>query len=418
MFPPNRSQEDTTQPTAKAGTVAAPAVVVRAPHPSPVAAEPGGIKRWLRRFYWMDERMAVAVRHGFGPDSPGWNDFEPGLSALAAVEQLSELEEFEGGTLLLLRAAAALLGRARLARSGFEVAPAAASEAEAGQRELELGREAIRAAERLRESGAADDADAQLLDRSAVDLLLHTRRGGVVSLRESEWDQLTRLSSVSEWLAKLSDAERTLVAAALAANGGSYLAALSIDERRTAAHLLRVVTRALVAPLAADARLVPRVWLARWLRIGLSAAAVLAVLLAGFFRYVVASNLALHRPVTVSSSFSEWGASFDPKAVVDGDTSNIGFHTQRGGQQYVTIDLGVAHRIRRVVAYNRTDCCGEKAIPLRIEVSENGTAYREVALRSKPFDVWKATFSPVDARYVRLTSLSGDYFHLAEVEVY
>ena len=417
MFPPNRSQEDSTQPTAKAGTVAAPAVVVRAPHPSPVAAEPGGNKRWLRRFYWMDERMAVAVRHGFGPDCPGWNDFEPGLSALAAVEQLSELEEFEGGTLLLLRAAAALLGRARLARSGFEVAPAAASEGEAGQRELELGREAVRAAERLRESGAAD-AGAQLLDRSAVDLLLRTQCGGVVSLRESEWDQLTHLSSVSEWLGKLSDAERTLVAAALAANGGSYLAALSIDERRAAARVLRVVTRALLAPLAADARLVPRVWLARWLRIGLSAAAVLAVLLAGFFRYVVATNLALHRPVTVSSSYSEGGVPYDPKAVVDGNTSNIGFHTQRGGQQYVTIDLGTAHRIRTVVAYNRTDCCGEKAIPLRIEVSENGTAYREVALRSKPFDVWKATFSPVDARYVRLTSLSGDYFHLAEVEVY
>ena len=128
-------------------------------------------------------------------------------------------------------------------------------------------------------------------------------------------------------------------------------------------------------------------------------------------------NLALHRPVVMSSVYAG-DVGHDPSLLVDGDTSNLGFHTDRGGHQYVTIDLGTVQSVHKVVVYNRADCCADKAVPLRIEVSKDGKAFQRVAMRKTTFDVWKATFSAVDARYVRLTSLRGDYFHLAEVQVF
>ena len=84
----------------------------------------------------------------------------------------------------------------------------------------------------------------------------------------------------------------------------------------------------------------------------------------------------------------------------------------------MTIDLGKVQRISRVVVYNRADCCQERAVPLKIEVSKDGGQYRQVAERKEQFEKWKADFPPTDARYVRLTHLSAMAFHLSEVEVY
>jgi hypothetical protein len=84
----------------------------------------------------------------------------------------------------------------------------------------------------------------------------------------------------------------------------------------------------------------------------------------------------------------------------------------------VTIDLGRAQRISRVVVYNRVDCCKERAVPMKIEVSKDGVQFRQVAERKEQFEKWKADFPSTDARYVRLIHLSAFAFHLSEVEVY
>jgi hypothetical protein len=68
---------------------------------------------------------------------------------------------------------------------------------------------------------------------------------------------------------------------------------------------------------------------------------------------------------------------------------------------------------------NRADCCSERAVPLRIDVSADGTAFNTVAQRNEPFNPeWSAEFSSTKVRYVRLTNLSNTSFHLNEVEVY
>ena len=127
-------------------------------------------------------------------------------------------------------------------------------------------------------------------------------------------------------------------------------------------------------------------------------------------------NLALHRPVTVVTPHPELGR--DPSLLVDGDPTNLGFHTNDGPNQNVTIDLGTVQRIFRVVVYNRADCCKERAVPLKIEVSKDNKQFRQVAERKEQFEKWKADFPPTIARYVRLTDLAAVPFHLAEVEVY
>jgi F5/8 type C domain. len=108
----------------------------------------------------------------------------------------------------------------------------------------------------------------------------------------------------------------------------------------------------------------------------------------------------------------------DPSLLVDGDLTNLGFHTIEAPNQNVTIDLGRVQRISRVVVYNRADCCQERAVPLKIEVSGDDGQFRQVAERKEHFEKWKADFPPTNARYVRLTDLAAAAFHLSEVEVY
>jgi hypothetical protein len=351
----------------------------------------------------MDEPMAAAQKEGFDADKPGYRAYELGRAALITSERLRHAEELAAGRLLLLRSAVNLLNQATLARSG---AAEDTLPVELKGADFEFGCAAVRAAERLRELDGADAAT-DLLYQEATELLTRARRSSAESVSPPN-------------AAELSETDRERLLAAVGTDGASHLAGASPEERRATARLLERVAKDIAAPLRADAARVRRVLWSRWLRIGITAAALLAVPVTLLVQRQAISgpNLALDRPVTMSSKYAEGNVGRDPSAVVDGDRQNLGFHTDRGGPQHVTIDLGAKKEIRSVVVYNRTECCSNKAVPLRIEVSKNGRRYRRVAERSRDFEVWEATFSSTAARYVRLVSSSGDYFHLAEVEVY
>ena len=66
---------------------------------------------------------------------------------------------------------------------------------------------------------------------------------------------------------------------------------------------------------------------------------------------------------------------------------------------------------------NRGDCCGERAVPLVVEVSDDRKRFREVARRGEDFQFWSAEFEPVTARYVRLRSPVSTTLHLRQVSV-
>ncbi len=416
----------------------------------------GGLWRTLRRFFWMDDQLAAATRVGFGPGSPGWDAFHVGCAAARVADRLGESREFEGARLLLYRSAAALLAGAHLTRAG--IPPSAApvgdqerkrpadlrgeSRADTGHSvdraaaadshdplgdpgdEFELGCQAVRAAEKIRESGESESGT-HLLHRAAAALFVRAQlarpEGNLPppALRDQDWDRLVELSSAAREFANLPEAQRGLVTACLGSQGESHVATLSRAERRATARRLARLAQELAAPLQAEARIVRRVVMSRWLRLGISVALPVAVIAYGVIErgWFQNRNLALHRPVIVSSIFAV-NIGRNPSLLVDGDTSNLGFHTADAAHQHVTIDLGSTRRVRKVVVYNRVDCCKARAVPLRVEVSQDGDAYRQVAKRDTVFNVWEATLPPLDARYVRLTRPKKAYFHLAEVEVY
>jgi hypothetical protein len=312
----------------------------------------------LRRFFWMDERVAQAREKSYGPGHPGWEEYEFARALMADADQLGEPAEGKTSALLLYRSAAALMVRARLLRAAIDPGPEAST---------------------------------------------------------SEcWARLSAHPSVAPTLALTTPDERSLIDSGFADAADGQWVKLPRAGRARAATALRKLAQNLAAAIQLDSRHLRNTLLIRWARI---ATALLVVALGmRFAARGEGHNLALHRPVTVVTSHPSFGR--DPSALVDGDRQNLGFHTVQGANQQVTIDLGSVERLSRVVVYNRFDCCAERAVPLRLEASTDGKSFQLVEERGEPFDHWKVELPGTKARYVRLTNLRADFFHLSEVEVY
>ena len=319
------------------------------------------VYRAVKGFFWMDEQMAKAAREGFGPGQAGWEEFALARAAANDAATLGETGEGLGSAVLLVRSAIALLVRAHLRRQGIEVSPTA----------------------------------------SAIDC----------------WKQFLELPSSEAISLDLSPNQRTLFTAIMATQGEEYLAQQSEEHRKFAVRTMLELAQKLAEPFELGVNRVPRVQVGRWARI--SGAAVILLLILGYTwqKVTYRPNVALHKHVTIETAQPTWTK--DPNQLVDGNRTEMAFHTIEGPNQNATIDLGAPYRISRVVVYNRMECCQERAVPLRIDVSEDGKQFKKVAQRDEVFmEDWKANFSPVKARYVRLTDLSTTYFHLSEVEVY
>jgi len=107
----------------------------------------------------------------------------------------------------------------------------------------------------------------------------------------------------------------------------------------------------------------------------------------------------------------------DPAHVIDGDTFQLGFQTQSQQGPWVQLDLGSEKLVHHVVVYNRLDCCRERAVPLVIKLSHDGSSFTQVARVEDPFDRWDAKIPPQNARFVRAELLKFDILHFNEIEV-
>jgi F5/8 type C domain len=154
---------------------------------------------------------------------------------------------------------------------------------------------------------------------------------------------------------------------------------------------------------------------ARWLRRALVGVLALAV---AWSLYGVFGRKNLARNAAVITTSAEARVRANPRALVDGDRKNLGFHTQKGRDQAATIDLGTIRTIRSVEIYNRFDCCQTRALPLLVEVSTDGAAFEAIARRTETFTLWKVSLAAKPVRFLRLTDEGNNFFHLAEVEVY
>jgi hypothetical protein len=238
-------------------------------------------------------------------------------------------------------------------------------------------------------------------------------------LSDAGWARVLQIAAVGREFAKLTAAQASTLTSLLGPERDATLAKLAAEDRESFAIALHGLTVGLFEPLACDAG---RLWSAlftRWLRVT-AAILLLAVLCGGVGAWLEKKfgkpNLALHRPVTVSSQFATEGT--EHRLLVDGDRDNLGFHTESDGQQWVVIDLGSVRKFDKVVVYNRSDCCQERAVPLKLEVSKDNENFKFLREQKDVFDKWTAKDLRAEGRYVRLLNTPPNHFHLAEVEIY
>jgi hypothetical protein len=281
-----------------------------------------------------------------------------------------------------------------------------------GIAESQLALSILRDAHQIGNSAAGHEA-ALILYRAATRLLMSAelhRRGARVDTPSAElWERARELGIV---------AEPPSVQRALSADQGeAYLAELAPAERAKMLEELRALAQGLADRSFDEATRLPRMLWTRRFRIGVVALFFGGILAWSLFRLVVPRNLALHRPVEVSDREATYGV--DPSHVVDGDELNLGFHTGNKKSAHVTIDLGNVMRVKRVVVYNRIDCCQERAVPLEVQLSTDGHEFTTVATREFRFQQWEATLPPGSrARFVRLEHKAHGAFHLAEIKVF
>jgi hypothetical protein len=342
-------------------------------------------------FFALKCREADARRRAFTSAQSGFDEFALGLAALRDGTQMANAEAGRETALVLLAAAARLLVRAAVLR--------------------ELG-------------GAADAplADAPLADAPLADAPLADAPLADAPLADAPladaWASAARLAAWPRAKNAVGDAGlRAVERVVTSGDVERHLAKLTPSERDALIVTLRAFTRHVAAPLEDDASAVSRVVWARRRRIGFAA---LAVVVAGAIPVALllrAPDLALHAHVAVSDSEPLFPV--DPKAVVDGDRTNIGFHASNKPGTTLTVDLGAVKELHRIDVYNRADCCQERVTPLSIQLSIDGKAYLTLARTERVFEKWSTPALPgMKARYVRFKHESAQYFHLSEVEVY
>lgn len=196
------------------------------------------------------------------------------------------------------------------------------------------------------------------------------------------------------------------------------LAALLPEEQGRLVTHLGLCASAFLEEAQISDRLAEALWTQRFLRVGLMVALLLVV--AGAIAFgrdssERAHDLAHGKAWKLSSSYGVNGCTSPAQDCVE--SPDYFFHTQEEKEPWVEIDLGSKQRFSAVRAINRKDCCTDRGVPLVVEVSSDDVHWKEVARREPVFTSWLATFSPIDARYVRLHVAAKGILHLSAVRV-
>lgn len=126
-------------------------------------------------------------------------------------------------------------------------------------------------------------------------------------------------------------------------------------------------------------------------------------------------DLAEGRPFTLSS---KWADCHPDKNECGGYPTRIAFHTNAEPSPWFQIDLGEPTTFSSATIVNRQDMALPLAVPLVVEVSDDGMSFREIARRDDVFSTWLATFPPQTARYIRLKVARLSTLHLEAVRVH
>jgi hypothetical protein len=151
------------------------------------------------------------------------------------------------------------------------------------------------------------------------------------------------------------------------------------------------------------------------LAVGLVTAAILiaaGLLWAGWFR----ADLLAHRPFVTSS---DWAKCEPARGICRGYATAIFFHTNEELRPFIQYDLGRVRAVRRVEIINRRDSgLEDRAVPLVIQTSLDGSTWHELARRDYWFDVWRPDFPSTQTRYLKLMVDRRSILHLEGVRAW
>lgn len=284
---------------------------------------------------------------------------------------------------------------------------------ERAERALAVGNDLLESASQGGDGTPPVQAGSAYLDALYWSLLPAADEGSMPEIA-SLWGEARELRDAL----KLPEAEATSLEALLAMKRPSLeLAERPAAEQGTSIELLRSTATRVVEIRERSARALVHLRTKAAVRTG--AVAVLLVVLAVFVGTRVSKLL--ERP-TVAGGTGGWTTSSklpDCETLpgqCGGAETSIFFHTQFEDGPWIRYDLKEPRKVTGLHVKNRAGH-ESRAVPLVVEVSDDGQTFREVIRRGEPFDVWDPTFPEQKARYVRLRVAAQTYLHLEEVRI-
>ena len=169
-----------------------------------------------------------------------------------------------------------------------------------------------------------------------------------------------------------------------------------------------------------EPRTLRQIKIQRVVRVFVTSVVVIGGLIWGLMALFKPVNIALHKPVSVSSLHPS--AASPPSGLTDGETSgSYGVHTNKEESPWVQVDLGDVYRLSKIKIYNRGDGWFDDGLPMTLTISENGTNWTEIDKRTKSFGQWMpwvVDAAKRRARYIRVEGNHGAFVALSELEAF
>jgi hypothetical protein len=107
------------------------------------------------------------------------------------------------------------------------------------------------------------------------------------------------------------------------------------------------------------------------------------------------------------STTSQWDQPGNYRSVIDGLKAVGNFHTASESAPWAEVELAGMAMVDSVFIENVRTHNNARAVPFKVEVSEDGKSWKQVAASDQSKDEWAFTFTPVKARFVRATWTGG-----------
>ncbi len=283
-------------------------------------------------------------------------------------------------------------------------------------RNAEVARSAMTPAEPL--ETLAEATTSELYRQSAYwalsSLAARSDESAGTSYSDAIWDTLDEqlLLSVA------GSEERAVVLRAVLRQGSFvYFAELPAAEQLALSVELRKLSELLLVKLDERTAALQAILLQRTGRLSLVLLLVLAIGGVCVWQrqtYDARNDLAKGKPWQASSKFDPGCPS--PNQTCP-ESPQYFFHTQEEKDPTIEFDLGRVQQVSAVQVDNRLDGFTDRAIPLFVEISQDHKRWKTVARKGEDFTIWRATFAPASARWVRLRAHKVTFLHLSRVRI-